>query len=59
MIYAPVAPIHELYELVRMAEADCEQDTEPVDYMATFYAPDESDTETDAEQQRRDKAWVF
>lgn len=48
-----------LYQLVIAAETQVLADTESLDYMRQFDTPDDSDTESDAEQERRDKARVF
>jgi len=59
MITELATPEAQLYQLVIMAETAAEQDTESVDYMAVFDTPDADDTESDADQQRRDREWVF
>jgi len=52
-------------KLVRLIQAAIEEHRKitgaqaPLDFMAAFDTPADDDTESDADQERRDKAWVF
>lgn len=59
MTYDPCDPYRTLVSIAIDCQDNWRTDSDNLDYMATFHTPDEDDTETDAEQQRRDKAWVF